>query len=119
MKSSEATSYKLIERPIYGSSRVGIDARQGVAGTRQVVAGTRQVVAGNTPLELIGYTAPTSEILTNVLGLKQYEFTNLPIGIGMGNVRAIISDCKNSETAKLYTVNNTAEIQNINNTRYN
>jgi hypothetical protein len=97
MKSSEATSCKHVERPIYGSSRVGID---------------------NTQLELIGYTAPTSGILTNVFGLKQFEFTNLPIGIGIGNVRNIISDCKNPETANLYTVNNTAEIQNINNSRY-
>ncbi|MEI6348307.1 MAG: RHS repeat-associated core domain-containing protein [Bacteroidota bacterium] len=75
MKSSEATSYKLIERPIYGSSRVGIDTRQGVAG--------------NTQLELIGYTAPTSGILTNVLGLKQYEFSN-----HLGNVLTTVSDKK-------------------------
>jgi hypothetical protein len=31
MKSSEATSYKLIERPIYGSSRVVFNTRQAVA----------------------------------------------------------------------------------------
>jgi RHS repeat-associated protein len=65
---SEASSYKLIERPIYGSSRVGID---------------------NTQLELIGYTPPTSGILTNVLGLKQYEFTN-----HLGNVLTTVSDKK-------------------------
>ena len=41
---------------------------------------------------------------------KQYELKD-----HLGNVRAIISDCKNPETANLYTANNTAEILNINN----
>ena len=68
MRTVNPASYKLIERPIYGSSRVGID---------------------NTPLELIGYTAPTSGILTHVLGLKQYEFTN-----HLGNVLTTVTDKK-------------------------
>jgi RHS repeat-associated protein len=55
MKSNQTASYKLIERPIYGSSRVGID---------------------NTELELVGYTAPTDGITTHILGLKQYELVN-------------------------------------------
>ena len=62
------TSYKLIERPIYGSSRVGID---------------------NTELELVGYTAPTDGITTHILGLKQYELVN-----HLGNVLTTITDKK-------------------------
>ncbi len=68
MRSSKATSYKLIERPIYGSRRVGID---------------------NTEMELIGYTAPTSGILAHVLGLKQYELSN-----HLGNVLTTVTDKK-------------------------
>ena len=52
-----------------------------------------------------------------------YEFSNRSIPAGKGNVRSrieltemvIISDCKNPKTANLYTANNTAEIQNVNN----
>lgn len=68
MRSNQATSYKLFERPIYGNSRVGID---------------------NTELELFGYTAPTSGILANVLGNKQYEFSN-----HLGNVLTTVTDKK-------------------------
>ena len=68
MRTANPASYKLIERPIYGSSRVGID---------------------NTPLELIGYTAPTSGIYTHLLGLKQYELVN-----HLGNVLTTVSDKK-------------------------
>ncbi len=68
MRTNQATSFKLIERPIYGSSRLGID---------------------NTQLELIGYTAPTSGITTYELGLKQYELTN-----HLGNVLSTVSDKK-------------------------
>jgi hypothetical protein len=34
------------------------------------------------------------------------ELTNHPIIIGMGNVRAIVSDCKDPETATRYTTQN-------------
>ncbi len=68
MRTVNSASYKLIERPIYGSSRVGID---------------------NTPLEFIGYTAPTSGIYTHLLGLKQYELVN-----HLGNVLTTVSDKK-------------------------
>lgn len=65
---NQEASYKLIERPIYGSSRVGID---------------------NYSLELIDYTAPTNGITNHVLGLKQYELSN-----HLGNVLTTISDKK-------------------------
>ena len=66
--SAEVASFKLIERPIYGSSRIGID---------------------NTQLELFGYTAPTGGTATYELGLKQYELTN-----HLGNVLSTVSDKK-------------------------
>ena len=69
------TCKKWFNNPIYGSSRVGIDSRQGVAG--------------NTELELIGYNAPTDGITTHILGLKQYELVN-----HLGNVLTTISDKK-------------------------
>ena len=65
---NQEASYKLIERPIYGSSRVGID---------------------NYSLEFIDYTAPTNGITNHVLGLKQYELSN-----HLGNVLTTISDKK-------------------------
>ncbi len=65
---NQEASYKLIERPIYGSSRVGID---------------------NYSLEFIGYSTSTSRIYNHVLGLKQYELSN-----HLGNVLTTISDKK-------------------------
>ncbi|MDD4575863.1 MAG: RHS repeat-associated core domain-containing protein [Bacteroidales bacterium] len=65
---NQEASYTLIERPIYGSSRVGID---------------------NYSLEFVGYTAPENNLTNHILGLKQYELTN-----HLGNVLSTISDQK-------------------------
>jgi len=65
---NQQTSFKLIERPIYGSARLGID---------------------NYSIELVSSTFPTNNITSNPLGLKQYELTN-----HLGNVLTTISDNK-------------------------
>jgi len=65
---SQQTSFKLIERPVYGSARLGID---------------------NYTIELVSSTFPTNNITSNPLGLKQYELTN-----HLGNVLTTISDNK-------------------------
>ena len=53
MKSS-GTSFKMIERPLYGSSRLGND---------------------NTQIELVA-TLPQGSIFSHISGLKEYELSN-------------------------------------------
>ena len=64
----QVLSYSLTERPMYGSSRLGVD---------------------KTTIEFIGYTPPTSGLTNHVLGLKQYEGSN-----HLGNVLTTFSDKK-------------------------
>ena len=64
---SSITSFKLIERSIYGSSRLGIDKT------------TIDLTASITPPTILNYN----------LGLKNYELSN-----HLGNVMAVISDRK-------------------------
>nr|MBK9652964.1 RHS repeat-associated core domain-containing protein [Bacteroidota bacterium] len=64
---SSITSFKLIERSIYGSSRLGID---------------------KTNIDLTASTTPPT-ILNHNLGLKNYELSN-----HLGNVTTVISDRK-------------------------
>ena len=63
----EEASFKLIEHPMYGSSRVGTD---------------------NTEIELID-APPAGSTFSHVLGSKQYELTN-----HLGNVLSTVSDRK-------------------------
>ncbi len=63
---SEVVSYALTERPMYGSSRLGID---------------------KTTIEFIGYSPSTTNITNHILGLKQYEGSN-----HLGNVLTIFTD---------------------------
>ena len=65
--SNSITSFKLIERSIYGSSRLGID---------------------KTTIDLTASTTPPT-ILNHNLGLKNYELSN-----HLGNVATVISDRK-------------------------
>lgn len=64
----QTAAYTLTERPMYGSSRLGVD---------------------KATLEFMGYTPPTNNITNHILGLKQYEGSN-----HLGNVLTTFSDKK-------------------------
>jgi RHS repeat-associated protein len=90
---TQTETFKLIERPIYGSSRVGLD-----------VTKVEWIVTTGTTGEQIIEVEPASvpKSYTRELGHKQYELSN-----HLGNVLVVVNDIKraviNNNTIEYYT----------------